>query len=125
MQREKQFFFSVNILGNSLAPTKPVRNLSVWFDSDFPYSRHVQNICNFCLTQIQDLKCLRGYLTSHAALMAVNALVGNRLDYCNSMIRSLSGLESLPTPLSIHTSLLLESLSIGELCSIFKTALLV
>ena len=33
------------------------------------------------------------YLTHHAALMAANALVGSRLDYCNSLFRSLSALD--------------------------------
>ena len=34
-----------NILGNFLSPVGEVRNLGVWFDSDFSFSRHVQNIC--------------------------------------------------------------------------------
>ena len=56
-------------------------------------SRHVQNICKSCFAQIRDLRRLRGYLTHHAALMAANALVGSRLDYCNSLFRSLSALD--------------------------------
>ena len=62
---------------------KAVKNLGVWFDSEFPFLRHVQNICKSCFAQIRDLKCLGGHLTCHAALMAANALVGSRLDYCN------------------------------------------
>ena len=34
--------FSVNILGNFLSTVGVVRNLRVWFDSDFSFSRHVQ-----------------------------------------------------------------------------------
>ena len=53
--------------------------------------------------------------------MAANALVGSRLDYCNSLFGSLSALdrhkivwlELLPTPLSTHTSMMLGRLSIG------------
>ena len=85
--------FPVNILGNFLSPDGVVRNLGVWFDSDFSFSRHVQNICKSCFAQIRDLRRLRGYLTHHAALMAVIALVGSRLDYCNSLFRSLSTLD--------------------------------
>ena len=40
-----------------------------------------------------DLKRLRGYLTRDAALLAANALVKSRLDYCNSLFRSLSALD--------------------------------
>ena len=85
--------FPVNILGNFLSLVGVVRNLGVWFDSDFSFSRHVQNICKSCFAQIRDLRRLRGYLTHHAALMAANALVGSRLDYCNSLFRSLSALD--------------------------------
>ena len=70
-----------------------VRNLGVWFDSDFSFLKNVQNICKSCFAQIRDLKHLRGYLTHHAALMTANALVGSRLDYCNSLFRSLSALD--------------------------------
>ena len=38
-------------------------------------------------------KRLRGHLTHEAALMAANALVGSRLDYCNSLFRGLSVLD--------------------------------
>ena len=55
--------FPVNILGNFLSPVGAFRNLSVWFDSDFSFWRHVQNICKSCFAQIRDLKRLRGYLT--------------------------------------------------------------
>ena len=105
IQREKlNKSFPINILGNFLSPLGVVRNLGVWFDSDFSFLRHVQNICKSCFAQISDLKNLRGYLTHHAALMAANALVGSRLDYCNSLFRSLSALdrlELLPTPPSM------------------------
>ena len=35
----------------------------------------------------------QGFLTCEAALLAANALVGSRLDYCNSLFRSLSALD--------------------------------
>ena len=85
--------FPVNILGNFLSPVGAVRNLGISFDSNFSFSRHVQNICKSCFAQIKDLKHLKGYLTRYAALMAVDALVGSRLDYFNSLFRSLSALD--------------------------------
>ena len=61
MQREKlNKSFPVNILGNFFSPVGAVRNLGVWFDSDFSFSRHIQKSC---FAQIRDLKRLRGYLT--------------------------------------------------------------
>ena len=38
---------NLNILGNFLSPVGVVRNLGVWFDSDLPFLRHVQDIL-FC-----------------------------------------------------------------------------
>ena len=85
--------FPVNILGNLISPIDAVRNLGVWFDSDFSFSCHVMKVCKACFAPVRDLKRLRGHLTHEAALMAANALVGSRLDYCNSLFRGLSVLD--------------------------------
>ena len=50
-------------------------------------------ICKASFVHIRDLRRLRGYLTREAALLAANALVGSRLDYCNSLFKSLSALD--------------------------------
>ena len=50
-------------------------------------------VCKACFAHVRDLKRLRGHLTHEAALMAANALVGSRLDYCNSLFRRLSALD--------------------------------
>ena len=93
-QREKlNQPFPVNILGNLISPTDAVRNLGVWFDSDFSFSCHVRKVCKACFAHVRDLKRLRGHLTHEATLMAANALVGSRLDYCNSLFRGLSALD--------------------------------
>ena len=86
-------FFPVNILGNLLSPVDAIKNLGAWFDSDFSFSCHVRNTCKASFVHIRDLKRLRGYLTREAALLAANALVGSRLDYCNSLFRGLSALD--------------------------------
>ena len=87
-QRERlNVCFSIDILGNPLHPTKSVRNLGVWFDSDFSFSKHVQNVCKSCFIQLRDF---RQFLTHDAAVSVTNAFVSSRLDYCNSLFRSLS-----------------------------------
>ena len=85
--------FQVNILGNLISPIDAVRNLGAWFYSDFSFSCHVMKVCKACFAHVRDLKRLRGHLTHEAALMAANALVGSRLDYCNSLFRGLSALD--------------------------------
>ena len=68
----------------------PLKILGVWFDSDFSFTKHVKNVCKLCFIQMRDLRQIQQYLTRDAALMAANALVGSRLDYCNSLFRGLS-----------------------------------
>ena len=80
----------MDILGNPLHPTKSVRYLSVWFDSYFSFSKHVQNVCKSCFIQLRDFRNIRQFLTHDAAVSVANAFVSSRLDYCNSLFRSLS-----------------------------------
>ena len=74
---KNKLILPVNILGNFLFPVDWVRNLDVWFDREFYFLRHIQNICKSCFAQIQVLKCLRGYLMYHAEIMAANTLVSS------------------------------------------------
>ena len=90
-QRERlKAFFPSNILGNPLHPSESVRNLAVWFDSDFSFSKHVQNVCKGCFIQLRDIIHIKQFLTQDAAVLVANVLVSSRLDYCNSLFRSLS-----------------------------------
>ena len=86
-QRERlNVCFPIDILGNPLHPTKSVRNLGVWFDSDFP----IQNVCKSCFVQLRDFRNIRQFLTHDAAVSVANAFVSSWLDYCNLLFRSLS-----------------------------------
>ena len=90
-QRERlNACFPIDILGNSLHPTESVRNLGVWFDSDFSFSKHIQNVCKGCFSQLRDFKNIRQFLTQDAVVSVANAFVSSQLDYGNSIFRSLS-----------------------------------
>ena len=90
-QREKlNVCFPIDILGNPLYPTESVRNLGVWFNSDFSFSKHVQNVCKGCFSQLRDFRNIRQFLSHDAAVLVANAFVSSRLYYCNSLFRSLS-----------------------------------
>ena len=62
----------------------------MWFDSDFSFSKHVQNVCQGCFSQLRDFRNIRQFLTQDAAVLVANAFVSSQLDYCNSLFRSLS-----------------------------------
>ena len=68
----------INILGNPLHPTESVRNLGVWFDSDFSLSKHVQNVCKSCFIQLRNFRNIRQFLTQDAAVSVANAFVSSR-----------------------------------------------
>ena len=90
-QRERlNLCFPIDIFGNPLHPTESVRNLGVWFDSDFSFSKHVQNVCKSCFIQLRDFRNIRQFLTQDVAVSVANAFVSSRLDYCNSLFRILS-----------------------------------
>ena len=90
-QRDKLAgFFPVDILGNLIRPTNKARNLGVIFDSDFSFSNHVVSVCRSCFVGLRDLRRIRRHLTKNTAVTVANALVSSKLDYCNSLFRSLS-----------------------------------
>ena len=80
----------LEIYVSHLHPTESVRNLHVWFDSDFSFSKDVQKVCKGCFSQLRDFRNIRQFLTQDAAVSVANNLVSSRLDYCNSLFRSLS-----------------------------------
>ena len=85
-------YLPVRIFGNFMHPAVVVKKLGVWFDDNFSFADHVRNICKTCFIQICDLRQVRKHLTDAAAILAANVLVTSRLDYCNSLFRSLSSL---------------------------------
>jgi hypothetical protein len=82
--------FPVDILGSNMSPTDKARNLGVIFDSDFSFSNHVVSVCRSCFVGLRDIRRIRRHLTKNVAVTVANALVSSRLDYCNSLFRSLS-----------------------------------
>ena len=81
--------FSINIMGSPLCLIDPVRNLGVWLDSHFFY-KHIQNVCKICFVKLCDFRHARRFLTHYVSVLVPNALVSSRLDYCNSLFKSLS-----------------------------------
>ena len=79
-ERKVKCMFPIDILGNPLHTTESVRNLGVLFDSDFSFSKHVQNVCKGCFSQLRDFRYIRQFLTQDAAVSVANAFVSSQLD---------------------------------------------
>ena len=82
--------FPVHILGNDIHPVNKVRNLGVIFDSSFKFSAHISSVCSSCSYLIRDFARIRRYLDKNTSITIANALVGSRIDYCNSLLDSAS-----------------------------------
>ena len=82
--------FPVNILVNCLSPADVVRNLGVLFDAKFCFTNHVNSVIKSCFISLRDLHRIRRFLSVDTSVVIANALVSSRLDYCNSLFRSLS-----------------------------------
>ena len=82
--------FPVNILGNCLSPTDVVCNLGVLFDAKFCFTNHVNSVIKSCFISLRDLHRIRRIPSVDTSVVIANALVSSRLDYCNSLFRSLS-----------------------------------
>ena len=83
-------YLPTTILGSPLCPAESVKNLGVWFDSDFSFSKQVQNVCKSCFVQLCDFRHVRWFLTHDASVLVANDLVSSHMDYCNSLFRSFS-----------------------------------
>ena len=82
-------FFPLDVLGQDITPSDSVRNLGVMFDSDFNFAKHVSYLWKSCFHHLRDFSRIRRHLSFSVATRVANALVGSRLDYCNSLLYSL------------------------------------
>ena len=73
--------FLLNTLRNLFQPSGMGRNLGIWFDSGFAFSK--QALCKSSFAP--GLRRLEHYFTQDTLITAANALVGSHLDYCNSL----------------------------------------
>ena len=78
--------FPIDILGNQISPTPTARNLGVIFDSDFNFIPHINSIVKSCNYHMRQFRRIRKHLDRDTAISVANAIVGSRIDYCNSLL---------------------------------------
>ena len=79
-----------HVHNTNICSIESVRNLGVWFNSDFSFSKYGQKVCKGCFSWLRDFRGIRQFLTQDAAVSVANAFLSSRLDQCNSLFRSLS-----------------------------------
>ena len=81
--------FPVEIRNNSIPPAAHNKNLGIYIDSDLNFQHHIKNTVKMCNYFISDIRCVRKHLGLDASTALANALLSNRLDYCNSLLNSI------------------------------------
>ena len=76
--------FRIDLLSSPLCPVVSVKNMGLWFDSNFSLFRHVQNVCKNCFVKLHDFRNVRRFLSHDVSVLVANGLVSSRKDYCIS-----------------------------------------
>ena len=81
---------SVNVGGNLINPSVKVRDLGVILDQTLSFDDHISAICQSAHFHIRNIGRIRNLLFFDACATLVNALIGSRLDYCNSLLYNIA-----------------------------------
>ena len=74
------------IAGCTVGPTDKIKNLGVTLDSTLSFDAHVNAVCKASHYHIRALRHIRRTLSTDLAKTVACAIVGSRLDYCNSLL---------------------------------------
>ena len=76
----------VSVTGCDISPAESIKNLGVTLDSELTLCKHVSNICKTSHYHIRALRHIRQSVDFETAKTIGCAIVGSRLDYCNSIL---------------------------------------
>ena len=76
----------VSVPGASINTTDSIKSLGVFLDSGLTFNERVGKVCQSSYFHIMTLRRIRGSLSPEVANTVACAIVGARLDYCNSIL---------------------------------------
>ena len=80
---------SVNVGGNVIKPSEKVLDLSVILDQTLSFDDHIA-VCQSAHFHIRNIDRIRNLLSFDACATLIHALIGSRLDYCNSLLYNIA-----------------------------------
>ena len=88
---------SISVAGSPIKLQSSIKSLGVPLDSKMSFDKHVSEVCRASYFHIRALHHIRSSLTTDATKTVASAIVGSRLDYCNSLLagRSVQNLSRL------------------------------
>ena len=81
---------SVDICDETVSCSPSVRNIGVIFDQSLCMVPHVNAVCQSSFFHLRNIGFIRKHLTYDAAKIIIHAFVVSKLDYCNSLLYSLT-----------------------------------
>jgi hypothetical protein len=81
---------TITVAGSPIKLQSSIKSLGVYLDSHMSFDKHVSEICKASYFHIRALRHIRSSLTTEAAKTVAVAIVGSRLDYCNSLLTGTS-----------------------------------
>ena len=81
---------SISVAGSPIKLQSSIKNLGVYLDSRMSFDKQVSETCKASYFHIRALRHIRSSLTTEACKTVAAAIVGSRLDYCNSLLAGTS-----------------------------------
>ena len=81
---------TVSVAGSPIKLQSSIKNLGVHLDSTMSFDKQVSETCKACYFHIPALRHIRASLTTEASKTIAAAIVGSRLDFCNSLLAGTS-----------------------------------
>ena len=81
---------SISVAGSPIKLQSSIKNLGVHLDSKMSFDKQVSETCKASYFHIRALRHIRSSLTTEACKTVAAAIVGSRLDYCNSLLAGTS-----------------------------------
>ena len=82
---EAESIGTVSVAGSPIKLQTSIKNLGVYLDSKMSFDKQVSETCKACYFHIRTLRHIRTSLTTEASKTIAAAIVGSRLDFCNSL----------------------------------------
>ena len=99
---------TVSVAGSPIKLQTSIKNLGVYLDSKMSFDKQVSETCKACFFHIRALRHIRASLTTEASKTIAVAIVGSRLDYCNSLLAVLAHPFQISLAFSMFRMLSLE-----------------
>ena len=81
---------TVSVTGSPIRLQSSIKNLGVYLDSTMSFDMQVSETCKACYFHIRALRNIRASITTEASKTIAAAIVGSRLDFCNSLLAGTS-----------------------------------